>query len=246
MWAPVFSEASIATRVASQTSIDPRPSSFPTTTPQLAVEMANSQSWPSHQSCCGRYLTWNISKYQSIFQPLESDMTLLCYHKIRPQPYQGPITYILWWLECYSSLVAALAMRYLQYIGDFMPYQRTIIRASRNFEGAAWVLYDHCYRCRAAATKSLEWGNTDSALYNELFTGRAQSIAQYHLRPSDNHLEAGCPNRAPPVQVQGCGHRFTGRTSSQGRPLPQSEVPVYRGPSCSVQSGSQEVCQLFN
>ena len=102
---------------------------------------------------------------------MESEMTSQCCHQARPQPRRGPITDIILWLECYSSLVAVLATRYPQYIGNFMPYQHTINRASTNYEGSAWVVYDWCFRRRAAATKSLSWGEINSALYNESFTG---------------------------------------------------------------------------
>ena len=45
------------------------------------------------------------------------------------------------------------------YIGSFMAYQHTIIRASRNYEGSTWVIYDRCFHQRAGATKSLiSWG----------------------------------------------------------------------------------------
>ena len=102
---------------------------------------------------------------------LEPDGIVPCCQQGRRQSRRGPVVDILLWLECYSSLVAVLATKYPQHIGDFMAYQRTIIKASKNFEGTAWVLYDRCYRRRAAATKSLEWANIDSALYNEAFTG---------------------------------------------------------------------------
>ena len=69
---------------------------------------------------------------------------------------RGPVTDIVMWSECYSSFVAVLAKKYPQHIADFMAYQRSIIKASRNFDGKAWVVYDHGYGRRAAATKSLE------------------------------------------------------------------------------------------
>ena len=82
---------------------------------------------------------------------LEPDNTLSCCHQGHRQTCQGPVVDILVWLECYSSLVAVLAMRFPGYVGDFMAYQRTIIRASKNFKGTAWAIYDRCYCCHAAA-----------------------------------------------------------------------------------------------
>ena len=97
---------------------------------------------------------------------------------------------ILLWLESYSSLVAVLASKFPGHVRDFMTYQRTIIRASKNSEGTAWVMYDRCYRHRAAAIKSLSWASINSALYNEAFTGRAQIILRCCVCLSDNHMEA--------------------------------------------------------
>ena len=117
----------------------------------------------------------------------------LCCHQGRRLSRRGPVTDILLWLECYSSLVAALATRYPQHIGDFMAYQATIIKAHRNFEGTAWVVYDRCYRRRAAARKSLEWAKIDTALYNEAFTGRARSVPRCQYCLSLDHADYECP-----------------------------------------------------
>ena len=160
---------------------------------------------------------------------VESDTTSQCCHQTRPQPRRGPITDITLWLECYSSLVAVLATRYPQYIGSFMAYQRTIIRASRNYEGSAWVIYDRCFRRRAAATKNLSWGEIDSALYNESFTGRARCIARCRSCLSDNHTEADCPERTWTPTSQTSAYNLP-NWIHQGRPWPQLA----------------EICQLFN
>ena len=61
---------------------------------------------------------------------------------------------ILLWLKYYSSLVVVLATKFLEHIGDFMAYQTTIIKTSKNFEGAAWTIYDRCYRRWACLSDS--------------------------------------------------------------------------------------------
>ena len=94
---------------------------------------------------------------------LEPEVATSCCHQGRRQTRRGPVVDILLWLECYSSLVAVLVTKYPQHIGVFMAYQGTIIKASKNFEGTAWVIYDRCFRRRAAAAKSLGWASMDSA-----------------------------------------------------------------------------------
>ena len=52
-------------------------------------------------------------------------------------------------------------MRYLDKIGHFMAYQRTIIKAHRSFVGDGWVVCDSCYQRKAAITKRLDWEAID-------------------------------------------------------------------------------------
>ena len=88
----------------------------------------------------------------------------------------SPISNILVWVECYSYMVAILASRYPDKTAQLMAYQRTIVHAHRSFVGNGWAIYDTCYRRKAAATKSLDWGQIDFTLYNETFAGRAKAI----------------------------------------------------------------------
>lgn len=71
---------------------------------------------------------------------------------------KGPVTDILLWLECYSSMVAILSSKYPDKTPQLMGYQRTIVKAHRSFTGEGWVTYDACYRRKTTFTKSLDWG----------------------------------------------------------------------------------------
>ena len=77
------------------------------------------------------------------------------------RPRRGLITDISLWTECYASLVAILTTKFPEKALQFMCYLRTIVRASRNFEGTAWVSYDAAYRRQAANRKSLDWAAID-------------------------------------------------------------------------------------
>ena len=97
------------------------------------------------------------------------------------------------WLECYSSLLSVLATQYPQYMGHFMAYQRTIIRAHQSFVGEEWIIYGSSYRCNLAAnTKSLEWRKVNFTLYNETFTLLA--VPHSIHCSSEQHSLAACPN----------------------------------------------------
>ena len=180
---------------------------------------------------------------------LEPDATYPCCHETRRQACRGPVTDILLWVECYSSLIAVLATKFPQHIGDFMTYQKTIIKACKNFEGTAWVVYDRCYRRRAAATKSLDWALIDSALYNEAFTGRARAIPRCHFCLSDNHTGIDCPDR----MQQGLNPPGWGSGKAPRWPVHPARPVWYGGqsaqmgrPPSSLRPASQEICQLFN
>ena len=79
----------------------------------------------------------------------------------RRSQQKGPVTDILVWVECYTSLVTVLASRYPSKTPDLMAYMKTIVKAHRSFMGEGWVSYDTCYRRKAAAMKSLDWGTID-------------------------------------------------------------------------------------
>ena len=107
-------------------------------------------------------------------------------------PKRGPVTNILLWVECYSSLVAVLSSKYPNKIGHFMAYQKTIIKAHRSFVGEVWVVYDTCFRRKAANTKNLDWGEVDLTLYNETFVGRAKVLQRCTICLSELHTTAEC------------------------------------------------------
>ncbi len=155
------------------------------------------------------------------------------------QTRRAPVQDILLWTECFSSLVAILGSAHPHHLAGFMAYQRSIVRASRIFEGNAWVVYDRCYRRRAALTKDLDWSIQHTALYNEAFTGRARTIPRCGQCLSENHALAECPDlpQGPPANQQ--------QPSARPPDAPSSSTP---GPSqCRPPPpSSTEYCRLFN
>ena len=121
----------------------------------------------------------------------EEEEASKCCHQPKRQR-RGPVSDILLWVECYSLLVEVLCTTSPGKMAQFMSYQRTIVRAQRTFTGDGWITYDTCYRRKAAATKSLEWGQVDFNLYNETFTGRAKSIARCKYCSSEHHAAGDC------------------------------------------------------
>lgn len=114
-----------------------------------------------------------------------------CCHQRRVQR-RGPVTDILLWVECFSSMVTILSSRFEGKTPHFMAYQQTIVKAHRAFTGEGWITYDTCYRRKAAVLKSLDWGVVDFTLYNETFTGRAKSIPRCRHCLSEHHPSHEC------------------------------------------------------
>lgn len=117
------------------------------------------------------------------------------------RPKRGLVTDISLWTECYASLVAVLTTKYPEKAPQFMGYLRTIVRASRNFEGTAWASYDAAYRRQAANRKSFDWAAIDPTIYNEAFTGRAKLLPRCRYCLADTHEARECqyaPRDEPP------------------------------------------------
>ena len=155
----------------------------------------------------------------------ETEPTCCSGHSTR-STRRTPVTNILTWLDCYASLVSVLCSAHPEKFGQFMTYQRTIIKAHRRYAGDGWVIYDSSYRRQAANMKSLDWGLMDGYLWNEIFTGRAKAIARCRTCLSELHSQADCPE-APDVRF------ISAQTMAK---LGRKEPRPTQG----------EICKLFN
>ena len=104
----------------------------------------------------------------------------------------GLITNIALWTKYFTTLAVALSARYPDKAPHTMAYLQTIVRASQNFKGSAWALYDAAYRRQAANNWFLDWVFPDPALYNEAFTGRARVIPHCQFCLLDSHSSHNC------------------------------------------------------
>ena len=100
------------------------------------------------------------------FQELREDPC--CSHSRHPLSRRALVTDILVWVEGYSLMVAVLAPLYFH---EFMAYQRFIMRASQNYEGARPGLH-------------MMWHSGDRLLLPVTFTGVAliQPCTTKHLQ----------------------------------------------------------------
>ena len=126
-----------------------------------------------------------------------ADRSTLCPGSVKNIAKKRPVTDILTWIECFSVMSAIIAAKFPERASHLFAYQRTIVRASQLFEGPAWVNYDAQFRRKASMTKSWEWGSSDTALYNECFTGRAKAKTYCRFCYSDTHADRYCPLTTP-------------------------------------------------
>ena len=153
-----------------------------------------------------------------------------CCHSKRPR--RGVVTDISLWTECYSTMAAILVAAFPAKAPHLFAYLRTITKASRTFEGAAWASYDMAYRRQAAYLGSLDWGLVDPALYNEAFAGRAKLVPRCRYCLAETHSSQECPHS--PAETAG------GTDGRPTRPLSRPQGSSGR-PASSV-----DICRLYN
>ena len=148
---------------------------------------------------------------------------------------RGLVTDIFRWTECFTTLAATLSVRYPQSAPQLMAYLRTIVRASRNFEGSAWATYDAAYRRQAANNRRLDWATPDPALYNEAFTGRAKAIprcltatrAKNAYMPQRRQSPRACGSSPPGREWAQCQlPRSAAYSTAQGEHVPFQAMPL--------------------
>ena len=110
-----------------------------------------------------------------------------------PPPARLPTTDISQWVERFSLMAATLVTRFPEKAPELFAYQAQIIWAERNYEPGRWVSYNCQFQREALARKDLNWSVTDTRLYSEAFTGRAQAIPRCSFCLQDDHTGPYCP-----------------------------------------------------
>jgi len=59
---------------------------------------------------------------------------------------RSPVSNILIWLDFCALLVAVLCSVHPNKVGEFMPYQKTIISAYQKYAGDGWIIYNSSFR----------------------------------------------------------------------------------------------------
>lgn len=96
------------------------------------------------------------------------------------------------WLQCFAVWVSVVSRSFPEVVPELMAYMASIIRASQEYEGAAWEAYDAAFRRQAAATGQREWSKINPTLYTICFTGKACRSQRCDICLSATHKTVEC------------------------------------------------------
>ena len=158
------------------------------------------------------------------------------------RPRQGrKVTDIFTWLQCYSTYVAVRVPKAPLLAPEFMTYQATIMRASQDYAGLAWVRYDAAFRRQAALTGNTRWSVINTTIYTMCFTGIAVSTKRCELCLATSHTERECAQRGDPDP--GMGDRLKAIESAVLAITKREEPPK---PATAAPQKITELCRKFN
>ena len=153
-----------------------------------------------------------------------------------------PVTDILTWVQCFGVYVGILAKQFPDSVPELMSYMITIIKASRNYEGLAWVNYDTLYRRRAAATNCRSWSQINPSLFPLCFTGKGQNSQQCDLCGDTSHRAEDCT-----IVAESEPDLASRLRTLESRLLTMNQGPgTFQKRANPARRRSEEVCNRYN
>ena len=150
-----------------------------------------------------------------------------------------PATNVLIWVQCFGVYVGILAKQFPDAVPELMSYMISIIKASKNYEGLAWVNYDTLYCRWAAATNCRKWSQINLSLFSLCFTGKAQGLQHCDLCGDTAHMSSDCvlsAEREPDLVY---------RLKALENRVQMIKEDPHKGPG-QVMRRNREVCNLYN
>lgn len=104
------------------------------------------------------------------------ELTLLDLMSGRDKPKEArKITNIQQWVVCFNSFTSVMAVRHPERVRHLLAYAAIITKASLDYEGVPWLVYDSHFRRVAAASKLQDWSQVDASLWTLYFTSATRS-----------------------------------------------------------------------
>ena len=110
-----------------------------------------------------------LPKFWSPLSPSEASST--------PTIIQGgprckrTVTDIATWLQCFATYTSVMSRAHPQPVPEFLACLIIVLRASQDFGGVAWVMYDAALGRQAAITGNRQWSRVNPSLYSICFSG---------------------------------------------------------------------------
>ena len=127
-------------------------------------------------------------------------------------------------------------------VPELMAYMIHIIKASQEYEGLAWFMYDEAYRRQAAATGFTEWLKINRSIFTVCFNSRAKSGVRCELCLTLRHDARGCTRTEREMDL---ALRLRTMEAALGAPHPSSSEGGYHGvirqqipANCTMRAGA--------
>ena len=143
--------------------------------------------------------------------------------------------------------MAVMSQKFPEAIPEMIAYMLFIMKKAPQVEGQVWIVYDHAYRDKAAATGNRKWSKTDSTLCDQIFAGQAKRLPLCTHCCSTTHDSSNCPGvkHAPePRGVAGLDQAEKFQRTPSGKPPRQKWDR--EGDKCrlfNVEECTYEVCK---
>ena len=122
-----------------------------------------------------------------------------------------------------------------------MAYQSTIIRASQDYSGLAWMQYDSAFHRQAALTGLTRWSATNPTIYTLCFAGCAKTATRCELCFATIHSSKECAQQGDPDP--GVRERLQASETAVLSMTPRFNPPIQAGSQPREPSG--EICRLW-
>ena len=148
------------------------------------------------------------------------------------------------WIQCFGTYVSVLAPLHPGRVPELMAYQATIVRASQDYAGLAWVHYDSAFRRQAALTGLTRWSAINPTIYTLCFAGSARTATRCELCFATTHSTKECAQQGDPDP--GVRERLRAIEKVVLSLAPEGKRPPPPPRGGGQQRPSGEVCRLFN
>ena len=117
------------------------------------------------------------------------------------------LTNIEEWTTAFNMYMILIVQKFPNHASELLQYMEIICHAAKAHGGLGWRIYDHKFRYKAAACRTLSWANIDMQLWLRIFTASSTQLREDYSLFSDG-----------PSNKTGAARDAIGYSYSRGRP----------------------------